>query len=218
MALVDAAAERTFVTTVGAEGRLTRIDLDRVPVTGDDLVQVSGYGLAHPVDAAALPGWLHDLPRATRVITDPSPLVGELDPAVLGPVLRRTDLLTANAREAAIMTGCAEAADGAAALVDRIRPGGFVVVRDGAAGCWLAGPATDAVPVLVPGFRVRAVDTTGAGDAHAGVLAHGLATGLDPQAAARRANAAAALAVTRSGPATAPTGAELDAFLRAASD
>jgi hypothetical protein len=41
-----------------------------------------------------------------------------------------------------------------------------------------------------------------------------LAAGLPPAAAARRANAAAALAVTRNGPATAPDRAELDEFLR----
>ena len=82
IALVDASTERTFVTSRGAEGRLTRADLDRVAVTGDDIVHVSGYGLAHPENAAALPGWLHDLPPATRVLTDPSPLVDEVDPAV----------------------------------------------------------------------------------------------------------------------------------------
>jgi sugar/nucleoside kinase (ribokinase family) len=216
VALVDATTERTFVTTVGAEGRLTRADLDRVPVFGDDLVHVSGYSLAHPVTPAALPGWLHDLPASTRVVTDPCPLVGELDAAVLGPTLRRTDVLSANAREATIMTGRAGAAEAAAALVERIRPGGFVVVRDGAAGCWLAGPSVGAAPVQVPGFPVRAVDTNGAGDAHCGVLVAALAAGLPPEAAARRANAAAALAVTRSGPATAPTAAEVDAFLREA--
>jgi sugar/nucleoside kinase (ribokinase family) len=217
VALVDTTTERTFVTTVGAEGRLTRADLDRVPVFGDDLVHVSGYGLAHPVNAAALPGWLHDLPASARVVTDPSPLVGELDPGVLGPTLRRTDVLSANAREATIMAGRAGAAEAAAALVERIRPGGIVVVRDGAAGCWLAGPPVGAAPVRVPGFPVRAVDTTGAGDAHCGVLVVALAAGAAPEAAARRANAAAALAVTRSGPATAPTAAEVDAFLREAS-
>jgi sugar/nucleoside kinase (ribokinase family) len=115
------------------------------------------------------------------------------------------------------MTGRPDAGAAATDLVERIRPGGVVVVRDGAAGCWLAGPPVDDAPVLVPGFPVRAVDTTGAGDAHTGVLAHGLALGLRPEEAARRANAAAALAVTRSGPATAPTAAELDAFLRRAS-
>ncbi len=218
VALVDRSTERTFVTTVGAEGRLTRADLDKVPVADDDLVYVSGYSLAHPTNAAALPGWLQELPERTRVITDPSPLIGELDPAVLGPTLRRTDVLTANAREAAIATGLTSptrstSGEAAAALVERIRPGGFVVVRDGGAGCWLAGPGVGRTPVLVPGFPVRAVDTNGAGDAHGGVLAAGLAAGTNPLAAARRANAAAAIAVTRAGPATAPTAADVDRFL-----
>jgi sugar/nucleoside kinase (ribokinase family) len=59
------------------------------------------------------------------------------------------------------------------------------------------------------------VDTTGAGDAHAGALLAGLAEGLDLPAAVRRANAAAALAVTRLGSATGPTRGELaDALAR----
>jgi sugar/nucleoside kinase (ribokinase family) len=68
--------------------------------------------------------------------------------------------------------------------------------------------------VHVPGFPVRAVDTTGAGDAHTGVLAAGLLGGLSLPSAVRRANAAAALAVTRLGPATSPTAEEIDALLR----
>jgi sugar/nucleoside kinase (ribokinase family) len=62
---------------------------------------------------------------------------------------------------------------------------------------------------------VTVVDTTGAGDTHSGVFLAGLAAGLPPEEAAGRANAAAALAVTRPGPATAPARAQLDAFLRA---
>ena len=72
-------------------------------------------------------------------------------------------------------------------------------------------PVPDA-PVHIPAPAVHAVDTTGAGDAHAGVFLAALADGLSPADAARRANAAAALAVTRPGPATSPTRAELDAW------
>lgn len=67
----------------------------------------------------------------------------------------------------------------------------------------------------MPGFPVAAVDTTGAGDTHTGVFIAALAGGAGPAAAARTANAAAALAVTRRGPATAPGRAELARFLRA---
>jgi sugar/nucleoside kinase (ribokinase family) len=66
----------------------------------------------------------------------------------------------------------------------------------------------------VPGFKVEAVDSNGAGDAHAGVFVAGLARGLSAVEAARRANAAAALAVTRWGPATSPGTAEVDALVR----
>jgi sugar/nucleoside kinase (ribokinase family) len=60
---------------------------------------------------------------------------------------------------------------------------------------------------------VDAVDTTGAGDAHSGVFLAGLAAGLTVGEAVRRANAAAALTVTRAGAATSPTRTELDRFL-----
>ena len=53
--------------------------------------------------------------------------------------------------------------------------------------------------VLVPGIRVRAVETTGAGDTFNGALAVAVAEGHTPEWALRFANAAAALSVTRLG-------------------
>ena len=69
----------------------------------------------------------------------------------------------------------------------------------------------------IGGFAVTAVDTNGAGDAHVGAFIAGLAAGLTPSAAALRANAAAALAVTRRGPTTAPGQVEVDLLLGDAS-
>jgi sugar/nucleoside kinase (ribokinase family) len=66
---------------------------------------------------------------------------------------------------------------------------------------------------VVPGFPVAAVDSNGAGDTHTGAFIAALAAGEDAAGAARRANAAAALSVTKRGPATAPTSAELGRFL-----
>lgn len=51
----------------------------------------------------------------------------------------------------------------------------------------------------IPPYAVRAIDTTGAGDAACGALAAALATGSDIVTAARRASAAGALAATRQG-------------------
>ena len=92
-----------------------------------------------------------------------------------------------------------------------------VLVRAGGAGCYAALPAyPDAVHVRVP--RVNAVDTTGAGDAHSGAFLAALAEGLSPLGAVARANAAAAFSVTRPGPATSPTRAQLDAWSSDARD
>jgi len=67
--------------------------------------------------------------------------------------------------------------------------------------------------VSVPAFSVNPVDTTGAGDTFAGYMIAGLADGLLPQDAARRAAAAAAISVTRRGTADAiPSLAEVEAF------
>jgi sugar/nucleoside kinase (ribokinase family) len=84
-------------------------------------------------------------------------------------------------------------------------------VRTGADGCIVAEPGGE--PRAVPGFAVTAVDSNGAGDAHVGAFMAALASGLAPLEAARRANASAAIAVTRMGPATGPTRDEVDVFL-----
>ena len=75
--------------------------------------------------------------------------------------------------------------------------------RDVGGGCGLLRP--DGPP---PG------DEPAGDDAHSGAFLAALAAGLPPEDAARRANAAAALSTTRSGPATSPTRSELDAFLQ----
>lgn len=221
VALVDSGAERTFVTAAGAEGQLRPADLARVAVGADDLVYVSGYSLAHPVNSASLPDWLESLPESVRVITDPSPLIDTLDSAVLARVLARTNVFTLNAREARMALLGDEQADlplAAVALLRRIHPGGTVIVRDGSHGCHVAsaapiGAADSSTLAFVAAFPVTAIDTNGAGDAHGGVLAAALSRGTDVLTAARRANAAAALAVTRSGPATAPSAYEIDELL-----
>ncbi|SBN61986.1 Sugar or nucleoside kinase, ribokinase family [Curtobacterium sp. 9128] len=214
VALVDASTERTFVTSVGAEGRLGTAELDRVDLRDDDTLFVSGYGLAHPVNGRAIASWITTIPASVRVVFDPSPLVATLDPQVVAPVTARTDVLSTNAREARLMSpGSADLRQAVTAMAAVAR--GAVLVRDGGAGCWIADDSLPDGPVLVPGFTVAAVDTNGAGDAHGGVLVAALSRGAPLLDAVRRANAAAAIAVSRLGPATAPTRAETDAFLAA---
>jgi sugar/nucleoside kinase (ribokinase family) len=230
IAIVDGGGERTFVTGSGAEACLTAADLAVVTARRRDVVYLSGYSFLRPASRSALLGWLEHLDDANLVIFDPGPLAGQIPAAALTSVLRRADWVTCNAREAAILTGEPEPFAAARVLASQRAPGageavrarrGGVLVRTGSDGCLLVRydvvgydlARSAAAPVRVPGFRVAATDTNGAGDTHTGTFIAALASGGDEVEAVRLANAAAAFSVTRPGPAAAPTVAELTRFL-----
>ncbi|WP_323987246.1 PfkB family carbohydrate kinase [Pseudomonas canadensis] len=210
VSLTEATTERTFISHIGAEGDLSADDLARMVPQADDYVYVSGYSLLLEGKAQALLDWLLALPRAITVVFDPGPLVKAPDSALMMALLPRIDIWTSNGPEALAFTGAGTLADALVDLNRHLPVDALLVVRDGPNGCWVSrnGQAEH-----VPGFKVKAVDSNGAGDAHAGVFIAGLAKGLKPAEAARRANAAAALAVTRWGPATSPGTAEVDTLL-----
>ena len=224
VALVEPDGERTFVTTVGAEGALDADRLGLLDVRAADLVYLSGYGLLRPGNAEARVRWLAGLPEAVGVYFDPGPLVASIAPDVRDAVLARADWFSANARESAALTGSDDPAAAARILAGRTGRRA-VIVRTGASGCVLieAESSTDKAVTtsgfsvgpmrLVPAPAVRAVDTSGAGDVHAGVFLAAVAAGADALTAARRATVAASLSVTRPGPDTAPSAAELAAFM-----
>jgi len=210
VALVDATGERTFVTSRGAEATLDAADLAVLDVRPGDVVYVSGYSLLSPTAGPAVVAWLAALPDAAVVVVDPQPLVADVPRAVLDPVLARADWWTCNAAEATATTGAADPA-AAAQLLAGLSTRAHVLVRTGADGCLLLERGGRLRPV--PAYAVPAVDTNGAGDAHVGVFVAALASGASPYDSADRANAAAALATTRPGPATAPGRDELELFL-----
>ena len=229
VALVEADGERTFVTSLGAESLREPGSWDAVQLWPGDAVYVSGYGLVPPESGPVLGTWAAGLPTGVLLFLDPGPLVADIPEAVLGPVLSRCDWYSCNQREAELLAGVQDPVEAARLLARRTGRAG-VIVRAGPEGCVLAlrvaGPADQVGQVgqvgrvglslsLIPAPAVVAVDTTGAGDAHSGVFLAGLADGLAPAEAAWRANAAAALTVTRSGPAVSPSLAELDEFLAA---
>lgn len=207
--LVEPTAERTFVTTYGAERRITAESLARVSPEPGDLVCLSGYSLFEPTRDPLL-AWLETLDPGVEVVLDPGAPFAAFPADLQRHVLARTTVWTSNADEARALAGLDHLQDAPAAIRRRLRPGAVVIVRDGARGCVVFhhGRGTQ-----IPGFPQEPVDTNGAGDTHTGVLLAERALGADWETAATRANAAAAIKVTRRGPATAPTRAEVDAFL-----
>ena len=212
VALIEPSAERSFISYVGAEGGLSTQDLNSVAVHPQDYVFVSGYSLLHKDKVPTLLAWLTDVPKGANVVFDPGPLVNSPDGPEMQAVLPLITVWTSNCEEALRFTQCVKIAEALDRLSALLMDDALIVVRDGPQGCWIRqGQRTQ----QVRGFPVNAIDTNGAGDAHAGVLLANLAVGYSAEQAALRANAAAAIAVTRWGPATSPTTAEVNALIAA---
>ncbi|WP_210439051.1 PfkB family carbohydrate kinase [Nocardioides xinjiangensis] len=217
--MVEPSAERTFVTTLGAERRISVASLaTSVPQPGD-LVCVTGFSLALASTRDPLLAWLPQLHPDVVVVLDPGAAFAGLPDDVRREMLEVTDVWSSNAEEAEDLlrvtgrTPPAGLADLTTAVAPLLRGDAVAVVRDGPQGCAVrvAGATT-----YVPGFPQTPVDTNGAGDTHTGALLAEVAAGTPWVEGCRRANAAAAIKVTRRGPESAPTVAEVDAFLAAA--
>ncbi|HFI5335679.1 TPA: ribokinase [Serratia liquefaciens] len=146
----------------------------------------------------------------TQVILNPAP-ARELPDDLLATI----DMITPNETEAQRLTGIAvnddnDAARAAQALHDK----GIatVIITLGSRGVWLSENGNGK---LVPGFKVKAVDTIAAGDTFNGALVTALLEGKTMADAVRFAHAAAAIAVTRPGAQpSVPWREEIDAFLQ----
>ncbi len=215
VAITDASAERTFISTRGAETRDPLNAFDALELSDDDVLYICGYSLAHDANRAALErlaGRL-DAPRF-RTLFDVSPMIGDISLETLKRIGSLKPLWSLNKREANIFAERLGIANGtpeqlAERLADRL---GEVLVRVGAEGAWYAvGDRRQAGVTVrhIPTLSVRSVDTNGAGDTHSGVLCAALARGEEIMTALLWANVAGGLSTTRSGPATCPSESEI---------
>jgi sugar/nucleoside kinase (ribokinase family) len=198
--------QRTFVSHAGIEGTLGATLPDPQSFGPGDWIAFTGYLLHYAGTRTILADWLDALSPEVPVVFDPCPIIGEIDPGLIARALRRTTWLSCNAEEAAIL-----APIGPAALLTRCPNAAGLVIRDGAAGCHLHLRGQS--PLRIPAPAVTARDTNGAGDVHIGAFIAALSHGASPADATRYANAAAALAVSRNGGASAPTRAEVEALV-----
>lgn len=189
--LVNAAGENCIVIAPGANGLCDLEWLDRaLEATAD--CEIFLLQLEIPLDTVA------EAVRRLRkmgktILLDPAPAV-----PLPEDVLSAVGFLTPNETELkAVTSGLPEDAG----IEERVRhlvggSGRVVVHKRGADGAYIG--TRDGIE-HVPGFSVRAVDTTAAGDTFNAGLAAGLAMGWPLRDAVRLANAAGALAVTAYG-------------------
>jgi len=135
--------------------------------------------------------------RAANITTILNPAPASPLPAEL---LAVTDWLIPNEIEASMLTGgtirSREQMETAALALKASGPQGIVITM-GEQGALLVG--ADNIIVEIPVAHVKAVDTTGAGDAFVGSFAYFLALGALPTEAVRRACAIAARSVLKAG-------------------
>jgi ribokinase len=199
--------ENSIAVAGGANGRLSPADVHKAKgaIAGASAVLMQLETPLATVQAAAELAARAEVP----VLLNPAP--ARVLPDAL---LKLVSILTPNETEAALLTGIPvtdEATAARAAAELRARGVETVILTLGARGAFVA---TACSAELVPGCRVTAVDSTAAGDVFNGALAVALGEGRPLLEAARFANAAAAISVTRLGAQpSAPERKEIESFL-----
>jgi ribokinase len=204
---VDKDSENSIVVALGACGLITREDVleaeERFKEANLVLLQLetSIEAIVTSVELAAR----FDVP----VILNPAPYQ-----EFPREILKNVQYITPNETEASLLSGVA-VNDEASALkaAKRIHEMGVgtVIITLGSQGAYLytGGESGE----LVSGFKVVAIDTTGAGDAFNGGFAHALSNGSSVKEAMIFANSVAALSVTKIGTAPAmPFRDEVESF------
>jgi len=188
MITVDASGENVITVAPGANAQVGTEELTSAITTRPDVLVISAEIPLETIRAV-----LAHTGATTVLNLAPAPEHAE------SLIAAGVDWLVVNETEAATVLGhpvegLSEAARAAAALT-ALGPRNAVVTI-GAAGAAMAG---ERGTETVPGFRVHAVDTVGAGDTFVGALAVAIAAGIDPAEAVRAASAAGATAATRPG-------------------
>lgn len=196
MITVDAGGENIITVAQGANREVGAAEVESAGSSPHDVLVISAE-----IPVPAIRSALSD--RADRTgRAEPRTCVLNLAPAppeAAEIVIAGVDWLVVNETEAAAVLGrqVAGLADAGKAAAELAAFGARnAVVTAGAEGAAMSG--ADGT-VTVPGFRVHAVDSVGAGDTFVGALAVALAARVAPRDAVRAAAAAGAAAATRSG-------------------
>ena len=222
VAMIGHDAERTFISTKGAETMTPETawaDFVRTMNPGD-VLYIDGYLMDHPANREAAEAALRVLPEGVRVLLDVSPVIG-----IPESLPTHHAIISMNSVEARTIAKQSRL-DGYLpfdSLSCRLAQtlGRDTLIRLGASGAYFArsaSPDSETSAAHIPTPTIDAVDTNGAGDAHTGVLAASLALGIPLERGLVLANCAGALASTVPGPASCPTREDIEAAADALSE
>src|SRR5579859_954553 len=192
---VDAKGQNSITVVAGANGRALPPDLEK----NLSLLRSASMILTQLEIPMETVEYLCTLARRLEI-----PVM--LDPAPARPisrkVLRNVAYLTPNETEACALCGLSPlelTPENVAPIAEQLLSRGpsNVVVKMGRRGAYVAG--ADGTPRMVPAFKVKAVDSTAAGDAFNAGLAVALVRGMSLLDAVRYGSATGAISATRPG-------------------
>lgn len=190
---VDEKGENSIAVAPGANAKLSPaniIDDKRNMISGADILLMQLEIPMETIEAATRIAVENDV----AVILNPAPAQYLTD-----DLLKKISIITPNKGEAEVLTGVSiknenDAENAARTLM--ARGAGAVVITLGPNGAFVLSSEHRE---LLPSYRVKAVDSTAAGDVFNGALAVALSEGEGLTDAVKFANAAAALSVTKPG-------------------
>jgi ribokinase len=137
---------------------------------------------------------LSELPENVRVSLDPGALYASMGLEKMEPIIRKTFVCMPNAGELELLTGKSDYCMGAEYLLERgVR---VIAVKLGRRGCYVSDGRESHI---VEAFKVKVVDTTGAGDAFNAGFLYGLLNEKDLNECGRLGNFVASRCVTKMG-------------------
>jgi ribokinase len=137
---------------------------------------------------------LQTLPESVKISFDPGALYAKKGLTQLEPILRRTHVFMPNSIELELLTGKTDYCKGADFLVGKGVK--IVAVKLGEDGCYVTDGRERH---LIEAFKVKVVDTTGAGDAFCAGFLYGLLKGKSLNECGRLGNFVASRCVTKMG-------------------
>ncbi|MFB3896342.1 MAG: ribokinase [bacterium] len=205
--LVDEQGENVIVVAPGSNGKLMPEDVGRAEALIES-ASVVLLQLEIPIDTVEYSASVAQA-YGVPVILNPAP-ARKLSPELLADIT----YLTPNETEASLLSGIKVTDTATAEKAGKVlieQGVGTVIITLGASGALIV---TKEESELIPAPKVKAVDTTAAGDAFNGGLAYSLALGKPLSEAVRFANYVGALSITKMGAQPSmPTLQEIEQFI-----
>jgi ribokinase len=192
MGFVDERGERALYVDAGVNDAIDSKCIDHSYASSAEFLHVTSFVGEKSFQAEKR--LVHKLPDKVKVSLDPGTLYARKGLMALRSIIERTFVLMPNAGELELLTGLADYKKGAEAMLEKGVQ--VVVVKLGSKGCYLTSGKEHH---SIEAFKVKVVDTTGAGDAFCAGFLFGLVSRKSLYECGRIGNFVASRCVTKMG-------------------